>query len=542
MGASNSKNKQKLLKIKIKQSNSNAAFQNKRGSKSKVEYKNDNNVIAWNPKHMKIMKKDNKLETDEKRTILPQFTKTKKYQNAVKSDEQQIPSSYSSLDKRQQIQRIYLGKVVNGLEDNLHNNRRQNSEVRRSHKSLESQDLLKNEANSQNMHTNALLYKKSKNNSNTYLPLNLKFKSKRSSRNSNNSNSGDVSSKNTIALSNAKLNSKSNKNINLDTKDQRPSLNLNSKILNKLNLKTNSTDFGLKRDPSSNKMYETRSIFGSTRGRFNSKFKPNQVIKDELETVHKEESLNLNHSDREDSPKRNDSSSSDEFGDQAKMYIRKHVKTILDKENSRQVSSTRNLSNGVKSGNHKQIDSTTFESQNSINSINKTSNNGIASKDNLFKLLYSKNYELHFGPNKFKKSKGNRLLAQILSPNKAKNQVLPKIENGSTSARNNLLPTVYEGSYSQNKKPSFLNANTKPKRHVPPKRLSSLELLTLGSSKVPTVNEKGLITSIMTPSEINHQGKKDRFVGDFVGSTRVNQNGLLGALIKELKKEHKMPI
>ena len=46
----------------------------------------------------------------------------------------------------------------------------------------------------------------------------------------------------------------------------------------------------------------------------------------------------------------------------------------------------------------------------------------------------------------------------------------------------------------------------------------------------------------MTPNDTNQKNKKNCFVEDFVRSASLNSNELLGALIKEFKMEHKMPI
>lgn len=274
-----------------------------------------------------------------------------------------------------------------------------------------------------------------------------------------------------------------------------------------------------------------------------NKFKPNRVIREELEIQHKEDSLNIDESDVD-----NDSDSSgDNFKKQAKLYIRKHVKTIIDKDKEER-KSRQNKGKSVSTNPRNQnlhnllkADSSKFDTENSIKTEDLFSDNSKLSKDGVFQILYSKNYERERGPHKFGSNKKNgRMFTQILHEIKANKDSLPSV-NIKRSV-NNELPTIHEGRYMKPQHPLIKSTDASIAEPAPLKRMSSYELMNMISPTLAKSRSNGILAAIQSSvqSPTDNSGRRSsskRFADELMASNSLNDKGLLGTLISEIRQD-----
>ena len=71
--------------------------------------------------------------------------------------------------------------------------------------------------------------------------------------------------------------------------------------------------------------------------------------------------------------------------------------------------------------------------------------------------------------------------------------------------------------------------------------MSSHDLLGVGSQKSSIINKNGVVGSVITPHIVGYN-TQDRFVEGVMNSQSLNDDGLLGGLMTELRKDRKEKI
>jgi len=98
------------------------------------------------------------------------------------------------------------------------------------------------------------------------------------------------------------------------------------------------------------------------------------------------------------------------------------------------------------------------------------------------------------------------------------------------------LQTIPENRYENPGKHAFMNTNTTSHLKGPPKRMSSYDLLKVVSPKSPQVNNKGILSSMISP-QLSKEEFSAKLSAQLVNSASLNENGILGVMMSDLRKD-----